>query len=85
MFGFALMGAIVIALAISFFWLRPAKVSCPECKNRRVIQIEQTVEAVRPYDLISGEGGGKMLMMEIKETFRCRQCDHIWTKKRIEA
>ncbi len=85
MFGNALILSFVVLIIISLFWLRPGRVRCPECNGRNVKMIRQDVQKVRPYDLISGEGGGKMLMMEIEETFRCAQCEHVWTITRTEA
>ena len=85
MAGFAILFAFVVAAIISLFWLRPARVRCPACNGRNVRMIHQDVQEVRPYDLISGEGGGKMLMMEIEETFRCSQCEKVWTRTRTEA
>lgn len=75
-------GVVVVVLAL--WWRRP-RVCCPTCGSYKVAMINQEVEEVRPYDLISGEGGGKMLMMDIKETFRCRICEHVWAEKHIEA
>lgn len=83
--GFALIFAIVVVVLISLFWLRPARAKCPACNGRKASMIQQEVQEVRPYDLISGEGGGKMLMLEIKETFRCSQCGHVWARTRTEA
>lgn len=83
MFPFiVVLGILAVILAL---WLRRPQIKCPDCDSRKVTKINQTVEDVRPYDLISGEGGGKMLMMDIKETFRCRQCERVWTETRIEA
>ena len=85
MIGITLAAALLIVIFVSQVWLRPSKAKCPNCKSGKVTMIHHEVERVSSYDLISGEGGGKMLMMEIKETFRCSECERVWVRKRKEA
>ena len=85
MFGISLLIALGIVGIISLLWLRPNRAKCPDCGSHKVTMINQSVEKVTPYDLVSGEGGGKMLMMDIKETFRCSQCETVWVRERQEA
>ena len=85
MLGITVIVALVIVVFVSQVWLRPSRPKCPDCGNKKVSMINQSVEKVTPYDLISGEGGGKMLQMDIKETFRCAKCETVWSRERSEA
>ena len=83
--GYVIIFAIIVGVLISLFWLHPVRARCPECNSRKARMTNQEVLETRPYDLISGEGGGKMLMMTLEETFRCSRCGHVWTRTRTEA
>ena len=85
MLGFFIFTILCVIVLIVLLWLRSPRVQCPTCQSGNVRLINRDVQDVRPYDLISGEGGGKMLMMEIKETFRCSQCEYTWVRTRTEA
>lgn len=85
--GFILVGLVIVVVGISYFWLHPPKPVCPECQAKKITKINESVESIRPYETgTSGMGGGgQLLQMEIKTTYRCHTCEHIWTETHSEA
>ncbi len=68
----------LIIIFVGYLQRSKPKISCPQCNNTQVRQLEQQLKKLQQDEIIGlGMKLDVQLIMETK--YRCQNCEHTWT------